>query len=690
MNRKLIESTLPPTVKKDGKRMTVQVVEDNLVLNLYDDRQLRCRYVIDKEGKNYATLIEGKWGRRRLHCVASNETYYCSLYDVEKYKIDTKEQQQMLLSFWPNLNSAKEVYREISSFEDDINWDKSQRAYTNKVLRLEKMVNSIPMVPIEVNRWLRENVFPENYMFYDSETGAYSCTACGKKHYFKRKIKHNEQVECSRTETMVEVKKRNIKDRHREDDVTIIQKVPGLDRMVTKVMRANCNWIGCKKLVWLNAEILMIKDADNPKTTILYGQYREAREHAQSYWTSNQRSKRFRYKHLYVGNIREDVKGTCFEDAGYILEELQKHTWPINYSVVVDQYKWIGKLEYFVKAGLGEIVGDILRKYEYWSSWYYSSQTTYRMSAKTVDGFLKINMQRVHRLKQYKGGVQFLQWLQWEEDNNFTVKDTVLSFFDKHGISPKDYKFIKDRMSPQQFANYLNKQWMREHYQKEKLSVKDVVSDWKDYLNMSKNLGYSMTDEIVYKPTDLALRHAQRVQQGLERDCKKTCRDLKKKFKGVEPFLRSCKKKYEYEGEEYKVIVPSTILEIQMDGAHLKHCVASSERYYDRMNCKETFIAFVRKVDTPDIPFYTLEIEPGGNIRQQRTFFNRQTGLDEIKGFLGEYQREVKKRLTKKDMELAKESQRLHFANLKQLKASPVQRDKDLAEILETDYMKVG
>lgn len=689
MNRKLIESKTAPLPGENGKRMTVQVMDEVIILNLFIDKKLKCRYAMDKGKEVYATLEQGKWRKKRLRTVASENEYYACTRDVNDYTVDTEEQRQLLLGFCSEQsNNTLEAFYEITTMEDDINWDRQERARIRKVLRLEKLVAEIPLVPKDCKDWLKQEVFKEEYMFYNPEKDYYECTACGKKHHFKGKKKHNEKMVCRRTNVMTEIKKRNIRQRERTENVTVIQKIPGQDKMVTKVLKAVCEWNGCKKEIHLYSEILMVKEKDVFKTQILYGQCYRREEEQQSYWTTNQLNKRFQYNNLYIGHLKEDVKGTCFEAAGYILEEMQKRFWQINYSVVVDQYSWIGKLEYLVKAGLEGIVKDILIRYEYWNYGYTSDYKRYCMSAKTVDKFLRINMQRVHRLKQNKGGVAFLEWLQWEEKNKKAIKDTVISFMDKHRIYPNDYKFIQDKMTVEKFANYLRKQWGKEHYQTEHMTVDNVLGDWKDYLNMSEQLEYNMEDQIVYKPTDLALRHAQRVQQLLERDLKKICEELKQKYKGVEPFIQECKKKYEYRGECYEVIIPETIMDIQIDGAYLKHCVATTERYYDRMNKKETFIGFVRRVNNPELPFYTLEIEPGGNIRQQRTFYNRQTGLEEIKGFLTEYQKEIKKRLSKEDIELAKRSTRLHFANLKKLKASPVQRDKDLAAILETDYME--
>lgn len=666
--------------------MTVQIIGDVLVLNLYTDKVLKCRYAMNKEGTQYATYMNCKWGQRKLKNVAAEYSWYSSVSDVENYIIENKEQQELLLSFW-NKESKRTVYETISNNEWSIYQKKTERAFDRKVERINNIVQELPLVPDEAELWVKENVFKEQYMFYSKEKDCYKCTACGKPHYFKRKIKHNEKILCKRSNVWTEVKKRNIQDRSRMDYITVVQKIPGKDRIVIKIMKARSIWSGCEQRIGLYPEILMIKDAEKPRAQILYGQVAQRDEFEQSYWTTNPASKRYIYKNLYVGNLRQDVQGTCFEKLGYILEDLQNAGYAMNYSVIVEQYKWVEKLEYLIKAKLYEIVEDIMRQYMYWG-YYESSLGRYCVSAKTIDKFLQINMQRVHRLKQHTGGIGFLKWLQWEEKNGKTIKDTAIKFLDKEGIFPVDYEFIQDRMSVVQFVNYIQKQMNMQFYKEEHIDPAKIVDDWKDYLNMSKRLNYPVMDEIIYKPTDLAKRHAQRVSQILKNDLQAQCKMLNEKYPNTEAFLRECKGKYEYQNEKYEVIIPTTVMEIAIDGSRLKHCVATSEIYFERMNRRETFIGFVRKRSCPEEPYYTLEIQPGGNIRQQRTCFNRQTGLDEIRGFLKTYQREVKKKLNEEDINLAKESTRLHLANLKMLKASEKQRDNELAEILETDYME--
>lgn len=70
----------------------------------------------------------------------------------------------------------------------------------------------------------------------------------------------------------------------------------------------------------------------------------------------------------------------------------------------------------------------------------------------------------------------------------------------------------------------------------------------------------------------------------------------------------------------------------------------------------------------PGIPFYTIEVEPGGTIRQHRSYYDEEPGIEEIRAFLKEWQKVIRKRLTEEDRKLAKISKVKREANIAELK----------------------
>lgn len=111
------------------------------------------------------------------------------------------------------------------------------------------------------------------------------------------------------------------------------------------------------------------------------------------------------------------------------------------------------------------------------------------------------------------------------------------------------------------------------------------------------------------------------------------------------------------EGGLYSIIVPADLFDIVKDSTFLGHCVANTNRYYERISSEESYIVFLRYTDKPSRPWYTLEIEPGGTIRQKRSYSNEQySDLQEAVPFLKEWQQVVQKRMDEKERKLAVES----------------------------------
>ena len=148
---------------------------------------------------------------------------------------------------------------------------------------------------------------------------------------------------------------------------------------------------------------------------------------------------------------------------------------------------------------------------------------------------------------------------------------------------------------------------------------------------------------------------------------------VRKKFPNVEKICRSLKKRYEYADETYAIIAPAGIVDILVEGAMLCHCIGGSDIYWDRIQRHETYILFLRKVSCPETPYYTLEIEPNGTVRQKRTKFDRQNSdIEEAKKFLTKWQKVVASRLTKADRKKAVKSRALREQEFEQMRKDNV------------------
>lgn len=95
---------------------------------------------------------------------------------------------------------------------------------------------------------------------------------------------------------------------------------------------------------------------------------------------------------------------------------------------------------------------------------------------------------------------------------------------------------------------------------------------------------------------------------------------------------------------DYLIRPAASPAELRKESKALSHCVRT---YIAKVARGETSILFVREVDRPDIPFFTLELSPMGTIVQCRGDHNKPYP-EEVKTFLAEWKkwwdRKVKKR----------------------------------------------
>ena len=206
------------------------------------------------------------------------------------------------------------------------------------------------------------------------------------------------------------------------------------------------------------------------------------------------------------------------------------------------------------------------------------------------------------------------------------------------------------------------------------MTSREVLTTWADYLSMATRFGMNVNDEIVYKVRKLKLRHDELAQKGKDRDLTIRAGEILGKYPHVEEVCNSIKDKFAYAGEPYMVVVPEKIEDILLEGDRLNHCIANSERYWERIERQESYLLFLRKTEEPERPYYTLEVEPGGTVRQVRTEFNRQNEKDigAVRAFLLKWQKVVAKRIDDEDRELAQASKVLRLEEFAQMRTDQV------------------
>ena len=143
---------------------------------------------------------------------------------------------------------------------------------------------------------------------------------------------------------------------------------------------------------------------------------------------------------------------------------------------------------------------------------------------------------------------------------------------------------------------------------------KNAISDWRDYLKAAKTIEVDLTDNKAKYPSSLKREHDRAIaKQQVILDSKK-----EETFKAeTEEYGRL----YSHKDKNFMIVPPKNMKDLFEEGRKLNHCVGT---YSDRIIQGTTCIMFIRKVEEPEKPYFTIEISRGGKyIVQLRANSNR-------------------------------------------------------------------
>lgn len=654
-DKEVLQASILP-VKDNGLQIRIQATTKWLVVDCYEDKKYRGRYLINRDGKH--GFLEGKHlVRRKL------ESRFIEQWTaIRSIPDDDLIVQKFFGNKW-RYPAASMIRDEECDFDRELRWKAEER----KQKRIDDLMMEVDTLPDSFEKWVFQTVFPENYMF-PAESGYY-CSACCKVHDMG-KLKHNMSVICPDTQKPVIVKKRQkmiIKRQH----CMVLQEMgeeKGIARhFVLEITYTNKN-------VYLDAfeELRIIfEKTGNRNVKLYYGQYKREDEFGQEWSDKNPWGRHTATGYCFPEGVTEALRGSQYEKLP--IAQMANAGWRLQYNKLMINYYMAPVFEYLMKMNLRRLAQE---EAEYMGFGYYG----HLKKGERADEVLGISMQRVRRMQKLNGGVLCLIWLRWEEEHKKKLSDEDLMHLMRYRVNPQDLAFIQDRMSPVQVLNYMERQMSTN-----KRTFGGLMSIWKDYLSMAKRLNMDMQDEIVYRPKDLVKRHDDLVELINEQREDLAAKAMQEKYPKVDMICQRITSLYSWQGESYSILVPKGIADIMQDSRQLHHCAGASERYYERIQSEETFIVFLRRNERLKKAWYTLEIEPGGTVRQKRSEYNRQPELDKVQEVIKEWQKVVRERLQEEDKKKAEESRRKRIEEMKKLETSETERDRDLFRLLSAD-----
>lgn len=309
-------------------------------------------------------------------------------------------------------------------------------------------------------------------------------------------------------------------------------------------------------------------------------------------------------------------------------------------------------------------------------------------SATELSKMLKLDKARLGRMKKMDGGLYHLKWVQYEKMVDRIWKDDMIKDFGDAEFETSKFNFLPLPLSFEKIWNYIKKQAKISN-----TNLRGIVITWEDYLNMAEKAKLNTKSEMIWKPKNLQAAHQEVIlilqQNKLEIQAEK----LAGKWTEVNGILPSLKK-FEYADEKYAIVAPRKILDIVREGTALQHCVHTCDFYFDRIQKHESYLFFLRRADSTDTSWYTLEVEPSGNIRQKRTTGDAQDkDLKDALAFLKKWQKVFKSRMDKDDEEFGIKAEQARLQEYAKLRrdGNKVWHGKLagqlLADVLEQDFL---
>ncbi len=599
----------------------------------------------------------------------------------------------------------------VERIESSASYLRKKRAIQRKLDSITNWANGMPDLPTGFDAWLRAVPFGgAHFQFFDKKAQAFGCSACGALHAEgspeAKTWRRGQTVVCPTCGAVCKIIRHGSTDHQRKTErVMLVQSHrdrKGRICSVARHLQIEMEWRTGEEHYTVYPSVLVVLPLDGTPATGNDVYYRAWNEWSDKNPCQERSGKGYCYPDLSA------LAGTAYTGMG--LESAAAKGWKMKWNSLMRDCRGDPRVEYLIKGNFKRLVADLAEGY--------SAQRqlhSVRGDSVTAADILGLDGQGVARLRQHDGGAAHLKWIQAQYGclNSWKLPDATWDWLAENKIAPMELSRMMDRtvgdLSLEQAVNYLKKQLpiYREARRKGAnlqggYGMRDIEAVrvmWRDTLEMGMTLKLDFSKSMNVRPPSLVARHDELLEIiNAERDKLDAAR-AEERFPEVAPTCDRIRATYEWGDGKHKVLVPTGVYDIQREGRLLHHCVAANERYLDRIAEGESYILFLRRESAPDTPWYTMEVEPGGRIRQLRTTGDDDgagVDRDEAKGFLREWARVIRARCSEAELHAAEVAREKRLRNFDELRAggniirNGRLQGRLLVDVLERDFRELN
>lgn len=523
----------------------------------------------------------------------------------------------------------------LTSFQSNILENRRRERRKNKEKEIVSRMECVPALPRNLKNWIHKSVMPA-YFFYDYKRGGMdvpgTCTSCG--HEIRLSgVKQGNKGKCPHCKRELIMKPRSRRGRCMtdRDACQVIQNV-GNGELLIRIIKVWYTYADDipKIQIYENARQFIYLDADGKSCHESY--YYSYGSGILTDWKKGERPALFsqwQYHfeadtcgHLYSKNLPNQLKGTPWQYCP-IADFCNYFQKPMQALPFLRAFLKHPRLEHLLKVGFWNIVSDL--SYRHFPDCLDETQNRthqiLKAAAEDVQ-FLKeleVDIPTLKIFREYAGLKDRRQLLCWQLEQK--VERDILPIL-KHITVHKFIRYINSQFEPLRLRR-------TSHGTLRYKGMQDLVSEYRDYLDMCRKMGYDMKNSFVLFPKDLQKSHDKTAHRYKQRKDALVKRDFIAIYQQLSGQL-------DFEKDGMKIVYPATPDDVVKEGHALHHCVGN---YTERVAEKECIILFLRKCSEEAKPFYTVEV------KNQKAVQVRGKGncpmIPEVKSFIAAWEQRV-------------------------------------------------
>ena len=490
----------------------------------------------------------------------------------------------------------------LTSAQAAIQECRRQKRQIGREKRIIKRMSGISALPQGLKGWIHRTLMPA-YFFYDYKRGGNDvpgvCSSCGSE-ILLSSVKQGRKGICPHCGRELTMKPRSRRGYMADRSTCQVIQNTGDGGLVVRIIKVHYRYASDLPSIQIyeNARHF-IRQADDGKIhsedyyysyeSGLSTNWKKGNRPVFSQWQYNFESDTC--GHLYCRNLPEAFTGTPWQYCpipafyGHFQEPMQA----LPFLAAHLEHP---RLEHLVKTGFYNIAFDLA--YRYGGNCLDESKNRthriLRIAAEDVPFLRELEADLpTLRIFQGYGGLRGRQeLLLWQLEHDIT-----------HDILP-----ILRHITPHKATRYLDSQYgflclRRTPYGAQRYSsMQNLVSEYRDYLEICEKLNYDLKNSFVLYPKDLQKSHDKAARRLKHKEDTQIKRDFAAVYRRITGQL-------DFEKNGMEIAYPATVDDIIAEGHALHHCVGS---YVDRVVRQECIILFLRQCSDPSRPYYTMEI----------------------------------------------------------------------------------